>query len=364
MFTLMDELTIKMKLFNRRGNKGQSLIEIIVGLAISAILITAAATAIALTIKESFEIKISQIASSLSQEYLDNIQVMAESDWFSVYDIANGTPYYLTASGTTYAAISGSTSTVIMGKTFIRDFAVGDVKRDSCGVGNITESALTSCNMEIGGNYVANDPSTLKITVTVVADWGNRDRVFSQSQYLTRYRNLVFHQTDWSGGNGQESFATTSEGAIVNNKFTSSNNINFSATSGSLFVSSPIASGTLVSSIYESGQTNRLRGTPLNSIIWQGQADAQGVKFQIASSDCFNGASDAPPCIIDIGWDYLGPDGTSNTFYNAFSPDDSVQINLAHHNNKRYFRYKIFIQDSDANLSAPRIDDISINLSP
>ena len=45
-----------------------------------------------------------------------------------------------------------------------------------------------------------------------------------------------------------------------------------------------------------------VRGTPLNSIIWQGQADAQGVKFQIASSDCFNGASDAPPCIIDIGW--------------------------------------------------------------
>ncbi len=354
-----------MKLFNWRDNKGQSLVEIIVGLAISAILITAAATAIALTIKESFEIKISQIASSLSQEYMDNIQVMAESDWFSVYDIANGTPRYLTASGTTYAAISGSTSTVIMDKTFIRFFTVEEnVKRDSCGVGNITESALTSCNMEIGSGYVANDPSTLKITVTVTADWGNRDRVFSQFQYLTRYRNLVFHQTDWSGGNGQESFATTSEGAIVNNKFASSDNINFSATSGSLFVSAALASGTLVSSIYESGQTNRLRGTSLNSIIWQGQADAQGVRFQIASSDCFNGASDAPACIIDVGWDYFGPDGTANTFYNAFSPDDSVQINLAHHNNKRYFRYKIFIQDSDANLSAPRIDDISINFSP
>ncbi|MBI5079519.1 prepilin-type N-terminal cleavage/methylation domain-containing protein [Candidatus Wolfebacteria bacterium] len=349
-----------MKMFNRRGNKGQSLVEIIVGLAISAILITAAATAIALTLKESLEIKTSQIAASLSQEYLDNVQAMAESDWVYLYDRSNGNSYYLTASGTTYAAVGGSTSTTVLGKTFNRYFVLDKVKRDSCGVGDITENSLIACNMEIGSGYIANDPSTLKITTTII--WDSNHKI-SQSQYLTRNRNFVFHQTDWSGGSGQESFATTSEGVIMNNKFTSSNNIGF-ATSGSLFVSSPLASGTLVSSIYESGQTNRLRGTALNSIIWQGQADAQGIKFQIASSDCFNGADDSPNCVLGVGWDYLGPDGTSNTFYNAFSPDDSAQINLAHHNSKRYFRYKIFLIDSDGNLSAPRIDDISINFSP
>lgn len=349
-----------MKLFNWRDNNGQSLVEIIVGLAISAILITAAATAIALTLKESFEIKTSQVAASLSQEYLDNVQTMAESDWVYVYDRGNGYPYSLTASGTTYAATNGATTTVVAGRTFTRSFVLNKVKRDSCGVGDITESVLIACNMEVGSNYVADDPSTLKVAVAVNWEGG---RTISQSQYLTRHSNFVFHQSDWSGGDNQNSFATTSEGAIVNNKFASSTNINFSATSGSLFVSAPLASGTLVSSIYESGQTIRLRGAALNSIIWQGQGDAQGVKFQIASSDCFNGADDPPNCIMGVGWDYFGPDGTSNTYYNAFSPDDSVQINLAHHNSRRYFRYKIFLQDSDGSVSTPRIDDISINFS-
>ena len=148
-------------------------------MAISAILITAAATAIALTIKESFEIKNFSNRFVASRNIWTIFRVMAESDWFSVYDIANGTPYYLTASARLTRRSAGQHQRLLWAKLLFVILPWETLKRFRAPRWAMsTESALTSCNMEIGGNYIANDPSALKITVTVVADWGNRDRVF------------------------------------------------------------------------------------------------------------------------------------------------------------------------------------------
>ncbi len=73
-----------------------------------------------------------------------------------------------------------------------------------------------------------NDPSTEK--ATVVYGWPNGP-TSTFSMYLTRFRNNVFDQTDWSGGPGQEGPATT-----TNSKFSTSTQIHYSSTTGSIMI--------------------------------------------------------------------------------------------------------------------------------
>jgi len=64
------------------------------------------------------------------------------------------------------------------------------------------------------------------------------------------------------------------------------------------------------------------------------------VRLQIATSD--DGAV----------WDFLGPDGTDDTYYTA----TNQEINSGH-DGDRYLRYKIFLQTADLSKT-PTISDI------
>ena len=68
------------------------------------------------------------------------------------------------------------------------------------------------------------DPSTQRITGVV--EWSGKDKIsnFSLIRYLTRWRNDVFHQTDWSGGSGQEGPVEKSS-----DRYASSTDIDFSS---------------------------------------------------------------------------------------------------------------------------------------
>jgi len=109
--------------------------------------------------------------------------------------------------------------------------------------------------------------------------------------------------------------------------------------------------GSLVSSIFD---TQIIGGTAINTIMWQGSQPAgTTVKFQIASSNNSSGP-----------WNYIGPDGSSSSYYVPAGPGSPVQINLQYHNNQRYFRYKIFLYSDAAQTASPRVDDVIINWSP
>lgn len=111
------------------------------------------------------------------------------------------------------------------------------------------------------------------------------------------------------------------------------------------------ATGTLISSVFDTGVST---GVTLNTIMWQGnKPSGTNVKFQIASSN----ASSGP-------WSYLGPDGSDTTYYNPTDANIPVQINLAYHSNKRYFRYKLFLESNASQSESPRVDDVIINWSP
>ena len=109
--------------------------------------------------------------------------------------------------------------------------------------------------------------------------------------------------------------------------------------------------GNLISSIFDIQITG---GSAINTIMWQGnKPSGTNVKFQIASSNNSSGP-----------WSYLGPDGSDTTYYTPTDANIPVQINLAHHNNKRYFRYKVFLESNTSQTLSPRVDDVIINWSP
>jgi len=111
--------------------------------------------------------------------------------------------------------------------------------------------------------------------------------------------------------------------------------------------------GTLESGIFDSGVT---AGAAFNSIMWQGRIEGSptpevNVKFRVATSN-----SDAGP------WDYLGDDGTTNTYYRTSGPDAPAALRVADHHNKRYIRFKVYLTKKAA--AKPVVTDVIINWSP
>lgn len=228
LITMIKKLNAKRYTLNPQ--KGQSLVEILIAIGIGAILIGGATAVVIPILRSNLETRNVQIATSLTQEYLDNLQNLTEANWFNIYNPpapkGPASQFYLAPTSTTFMILSGATSTVIEGRTFTRYFSIENVNRDLCGAGDITANATTTCTSGPGTVGVTDDPSTQKITATVTWPEG---RSLSKSQYLTRIRNEVFVQTDWFEGPGQEG-PITSE----NNRFATSTNIDYISTAGSI----------------------------------------------------------------------------------------------------------------------------------
>lgn len=347
----------------KNTNSGQSLIELIIALAIGGIFITAATSSIYLIIKSNTETKTNQIATFLAQEYLDNLNAISYSRWLEIYcppsGICPGSPkdfylqLHLVASSTSFALDVGATSTIIDGKNFVRYFSIENVNRNSCGIGDITSNSATICNMEGGSSYIAEDPSTQKITIKV--EWESNHSL-TKTGYLTRWQNFNFKQSDWSAGPNQEFFSTSTGATIINNKFTTSTNMSFfGGNGGYIQQTSTLTIADITSSIFEFlSQSTGQKSAAINTIGWLGNLNGNlsaSVKFQIAATSSPNGP-----------WNYKGPDGTNGSYYNTSGQSAVIPVNLQYNNNYRYFRYKIFI--SSTQPSGPRVDEINISWSP
>lgn len=202
----------------KKRSNGQSLIEVVIGITIGTLILGTAAGAILLTLRTGSQSKSFQAASILSQALLDGVTSVSEKSWHGIYNLSPkgpSTQYYLISSGGILETASGVEEVMTDGSAYTRYFTVENVLRDAGD--NIVDT---------GG---AEDPSTQKITA--VTEWVQVGGIVDVKmvKYLTRSQNLVFRQTDWSGGAGQA-------GAIsdVNNKFDSSTNINFTGTPGSI----------------------------------------------------------------------------------------------------------------------------------
>lgn len=148
----------------------------------------------------------------------------------------------------------------------------------------------------------------------------------------------VWSQQSWSGGSGQESF-------VDNTKYFQDNgNINTSSIPAGLRLakigSSYVSAGTLESSTFDTGTTS----SSFTTITWQptSQDNSTTLKFQIAANNDY------------ATWNYLGPDGTSNTYYTV----SGTTIN--NENNNRYVRYKAFLSTTDSSKT-PVLTSVNIN---
>jgi len=157
----------------------------------------------------------------------------------------------------------------------------------------------------------------------------------------TGYGSL--RQSDWSGGPGQENFINPAQ------YFDSDSGIEISDPVGKLHLKKISdqyePSGYLVSSTFDMGSSSNF-----HQIIWQPQSQppetgSDNVRFQIATNN------------DNATWDFLGPDGTSDTFYTL-----SNSIINPLHNNNQYFRYKVFLQTIDTAYT-PNIGEIAITFT-
>ncbi|TSC83105.1 MAG: Uncharacterized protein G01um101419_256 [Parcubacteria group bacterium Gr01-1014_19] len=197
---------------------GQSLIEILIGVAIGAILIGGAAATITLTLRSNVQNKNIQIASSLSQAILDQVSVYADADWHNIDALSGiipGNSYHLIPSGSGFERKDGSKSEATEGIVFSTSFKVELVHRNQ-----------ETDSVESSSASTYEDPSTRKvIAITTWLEAGQTADV-AVNKYITRSRNLIFQQTDWKDGKPQETFP--GGGATINAKFSDSKGVEFS----------------------------------------------------------------------------------------------------------------------------------------
>lgn len=133
-------------------------------------------------------------------------------------------------------------------------------------------------------------------------------------------------------------------------------------------------SGELTSAVFDT--TGQADGPIYHSIMWKGVlggagADEGKVRFQLATSDCANGATNAPTCTTGT-WTFLGGDACSTLdYFDAPTAGTPVEIKnpscQSTFNNKRYFKYKVQICSADCSVegvSSPRVDDVVVSWAP
>ncbi|HEY4475220.1 MAG TPA: prepilin-type N-terminal cleavage/methylation domain-containing protein [Candidatus Paceibacterota bacterium] len=234
----MDQSVIKIK-----NQSGQSLVEILIAVAVGGALILAASTLIAVVLRVSATNKYLQAASYLSQELLDEVTVYSEAKWYystsppnyGIYNLAKGSGnhYYLNISVSPFQWVQGDetgASTNIDGVQYARYFYVENVCRD-LNNSNIVSLFSQGSSCVLGKE----DPSTQKVTAVTSWPQGGEVRI---SKFVTRSRNNAFHQTDWYGG-------PTSPTPIVirepDNKFFSSESIDFYSVVGEISIQQDIS---------------------------------------------------------------------------------------------------------------------------
>ncbi|OGY59765.1 MAG: hypothetical protein A3B23_03595 [Candidatus Colwellbacteria bacterium RIFCSPLOWO2_01_FULL_48_10] len=163
---------------------GQSLMEVLISIAIGALILGSSVVAVTLTLRSSLQSRSTRSASLLLQEMMDNARSIAEGDWRQIYDLdpkGSAGQYKLAP---TLAIESGSEDITINGTAYTRFFTVENVARNAAG------------EIQAAGT---DDPSTQKITGHIT--WtGNQG--LTAAEYLTRFDNRAYRVSDWSDPTG------------------------------------------------------------------------------------------------------------------------------------------------------------------
>lgn len=203
---------------------GQSLVEILVAVSIGVLMITGALVVIPAVLRIGTDTRHIQAGAALGKELMDNVRVLAGSDWSDIKELAttSSNRFHLNVSTSPFTITSGTEDVVVATTTYVRSFYIDDAYR------NVSGKIDGSCSAPSGSCFA--DPSTKRMTIEY--SWPPSGGG-SFTSYLTRSRNRVFLQTDWSGGSGEEGPITATS---VSSYFSTSSGIDVSTTSGSIVV--------------------------------------------------------------------------------------------------------------------------------
>lgn len=112
------------------------------------------------------------------------------------------------------------------------------------------------------------------------------------------------------------------------------------------------------SGVYESASFDAGYSTIFNNILptYTEPADTT-VEIQVAVADAVSGSCDS------ANYQYVGPDGTSNTYFTEFSVLPQNDDGSGYENPGRCMRYRIYLETTNYSAT-PVVDSISINYSP
>jgi prepilin-type N-terminal cleavage/methylation domain-containing protein len=151
----------------------------------------------------------------------------------------------------------------------------------------------------------------------------------------------VWLQNNWAGGSGQALWSSSTPSMY----FQDNGNVNVS-TAGQVTLkkignSYTNATGTLVSSAFDTG-TNATNYTILS---WApaSQSASTTVVFQVAANN------------DDATWNYVGPDDTANTYFTSPGQDMGSILD-----NNEFFRYKVFLSTANT-TKTPTLTSVNVN---
>lgn len=132
--------------------------------------------------------------------------------------------------------------------------------------------------------------------------------------------------------------------------------------------------GELYSAVFDT--TGRPEGPAYNALLWKGTLGGPGlnegrVRFQLAASECANGATNPPTCSAGT-WSFIGGDTcSSGDWFDPGAPDMPYDLSktacVASWNDKRYFRYAVEICSDECTLAGgytPTVEEVIVNWSP
>lgn len=177
--------------------RGTILVEVLIVIAIAAIVTTLSAQTIYVSMVGTKSSSNRETAAALLMETFESVDNIASERWQNIFDLnKDGSPYYPSASGGSWRVLPGSEQVAVGEEIYTRSFIVQNICREDAtkaitGVTDGSGSAVTCAGT--GGVF---DPSTEKITVTVTVPDGDPH---IENSYITRWRNKVCVQTLWSG---------------------------------------------------------------------------------------------------------------------------------------------------------------------
>jgi|GEM_PF-699116 len=173
--------------------KGQILVEIIIGVGVIAFVLAGIIPLFLIGIRGGAESWRTDSARLLAQEAIVAVKALKMENWNNLYrplgtnNKGPNYPYHILKNANSWSLAAGVEPITLNNITFNRQIQIDNVSRTGDnGAGNL----------ETSYNPSRDDPGTQKITVKV--SWPGSPGI-ELTEYLTRWQNSLWQQTDWSG---------------------------------------------------------------------------------------------------------------------------------------------------------------------